>query len=485
MSEVRQAIAAEASLSPISPKERMGRGIWELSGRLVLVGPTEHIVFNGTFEVSKFPVIDGRLVDFGQSEPWFDPDDLRRLTDLARDPQWCRDALQEAISLFGRWDNWKHKYDAELTAALVCCTWLQTIWSWRPCIFVTGHTNCGKTVLLQDTLQRLFGRLSLYTQKPSEAGLRQEVQNSAVAVIIDEFESDVHRQKILEMFRTSSRGGKILRGSAGGQKSVSYGMKHIPWCGAIETGLQKAADKNRFIILELNTVHKKKGDKRLTVPAPDKLEVLGMKLLAIAMRHWKLVRDLCVQVFEKGIANIDYRIIESYTLPCSLLGAVMGLDADATVELMGKMLEDRDLTSQGDGDEDKLLRDIFESIVRGEKGAVKTVSELLRRDNFDPDGDTLLEQVGIRRLKATASHSECILFIQEPIKRRLLQDSDWRYLQIEQILARIKGAKRLQARIGGHRPRGIAVPTSEVERIVGSSSADEDEDGKENQNSIF
>ena len=73
MQEIREAIAAEASHKQTSGKERLGAGVWEINGRLVPVGYRQIAVFNGAWEVSHVPHLDGSAFDFsGNVGHWFD-----------------------------------------------------------------------------------------------------------------------------------------------------------------------------------------------------------------------------------------------------------------------------------------------------------------------------------------------------------------------------------------------------------------------------
>ena len=468
MADVRRALAAEASKHTFNPKDRRGGGIWESTGRLMLVGSDEIALANGGLERVVVPSVDGHLVEFRSVEPWFDYDTLERHYAAAMDPKWCQGVLDELISLFGRWNNWTHRYDPQLVASLVLCTWLQTVWDWRPLVAVTGPTNSGKSMLLQNTLTPMFGKLALFAQKPTEAGVRQAVKRTAKALILDEFESDKHRQQILDLFRTSSRGGKMLRGTAN-QDGTEFGLSHIPWTGAIETGLRRAADRNRFIVLDLKAVVKKPGDPLLVIPPAPDLEDLGQRALAVAMRHWRRVKDRCRDLMGKGAFGVDHRVIESYSLPCAMLGSVLGMDVDTNHGLLTNVLEDRDVQSLQESDEERLLNEIWESTVFLERGKTETVSNLLREDYDDyVAAGPALEKVGIKVIHPRSDVAEQVFFVQRPINRVLLKDSDFKWLQIEQILLRVPGAKRVQQRIAGKRPWGVCIPRKSIEDLIGS-----------------
>ena len=76
----------------------------------------------------------------------------------------------------------------------------------------------------------------------SAAGIRQFIKRSASVIMIDENEASKKRDEIMEMIRASSRGDRVLRGSAG-HKGHEFTLRHIVWMGAIESGLKREADK--------------------------------------------------------------------------------------------------------------------------------------------------------------------------------------------------------------------------------------------------
>jgi hypothetical protein len=221
MEEVRRSIALLASDVDLAEVGTLGQGVWPAGahapGKLVLVNGGEAGLYDpdrnelGTVTA---PRLGGQtIIDFTATRPWADFAALRGLLEKAADLAWCRSVLEEAHAVFRLW-NWKHPQDAWTTPLLVACTFVQTVWPWRPEVAVTGPSDCGKSTLL-GVLKALFGRLSFYSSKPTEAGIRQRVRNNACAIMVDEFENDGKRQAVLELFRTTSQGGaELVRAAA-------------------------------------------------------------------------------------------------------------------------------------------------------------------------------------------------------------------------------------------------------------------------------
>lgn len=470
MAFVRQAIACEGGNRRITNADRLGAGVWEVSGRLLLVNHNEIVVLNGHLERSIVPAVDGKLVDLGGSVGnWFEFDELARLLTESESPDWCRGVFDEACEVFARWDNWQVDDTPQLVAALVCCTFLQTVWDWRPQVAVCGPSNSGKTMLFNECLKPLFGGLAMLSSKPTEAGLRQFLKNTAKAILIDEFEHDAHREKILELFRTSSRGSETIRGTAG-QGGAKYGLKHIPWVAAIEVGLKRAPDRNRYIMLELGPVQGRGNG--LTLPTAESLKALGLRLLVVAMRYWREAKTMASELKSRAFGSVDRRIVESYSLPCAMLGVVMGLDEDKSASLMQSVLSRRDQSEQSESDEAGLLHEIWQAKILMERGVTATVGEMLATEFVEPGWQDALQRHGIKRSVGDAGGNR-IVFVKSMILKGLLRDSDFHNQDISQILIRVRGAKRDVRKISGKNTRVISIPEQEIHGLFNQGTPED------------
>lgn len=460
--QVRMAVAAEANSRRIVDDKQLGCGIWELSDRLALVNAGEALLWNGTVEKTRVPFTEHRLFDF-QCEPWFSADRVEEQLQQASSRKWCIDVLSEAEELFGRWDNWRFDDLPLLIASLISCTWLQTVWPIRPLVAISGPTNSGKTIFLK-AIEAIFGPLALSVSRPSEAGIRQFVGHSARVLIIDEFEADKHRAQILELFRTSSRGQQIIRGSAG-HGGARFGLRHIPWVGAIELGLQDPADRNRFIQCDLLQRDKSKGS-RLVVPADEELVDLGLRLMVVGMQHWKSALKLLQPLRSSNWGSHDLRLVEIYSVPVAMISAVLGHDENRARDVLRHILDARGDETSIETDETELLSELFQSDVYLARGKVETVAALLQQLP-DNEAASALARNGIARKEADG---EMLLFIApKTVCSKLLKNSATSQRDISQILKRIVGAMSgHRHRCSGHHLRGIAIPMSSLGNLLGS-----------------
>lgn len=482
LNQVKKALAVEGGRRELTDTNQFGIGIWELSGRLAMVGAGEVAIINGDITSSKVPELGGKLLDFGSSDPWFNIDQLRDLYKQSADPQWCMAVCNEAIEIFQRWDNWLYDDCPELVTALVCCSWVQTVWEYRPSVCVTGGANTGKTMLMEECLQRMFGKqMCIFTSKPTEAGIRQAIGHTAMVVLVDEFEHDKHRQQILNLFRSSTRGTDIIRGTTH-QKAQKFHLKHIPWVSAIETGLKSEADRSRYIILDLQAVPKGRPSS-LTLPEADVLRDLGNRLMIVALRNWQAAKRLAVLLKGKSYGEVDRRVVESYSVPCAMLAAVMVMNDEQAVELLAGILGKRKFNEDHETDEEALIRDILESQVRLPRGGHMTVSQLLVAKSWELDDQKvspvkILERVGVKPVERGDQAENAnnglgydeVFFAPSTIQRELLYKSRFQELEIGQILSRASQKSRKERqRMGGHRPRGITLPVD----CLGIRSKDE------------
>lgn len=473
MAQLKRALATEGGRRELTDTNQFGLGIWELSGRLAMVGAGEVAIVNCEITSSRVPELNGKLLDFGSSDPWFNIDQLRDLHAQSANRQWCEDICNQAIEIFNRWDNWLYDDCPEIIAALVCCSWVQTIWDYRPGVCITGGANTGKTMLMEECLQKLFGKqMCIFTSKPTEAGIRQEIGHTARIVLIDEFEHDKHRQQILNLFRSSTRGTDIIRGTTH-QRAQKFHLKHIPWVSAIETGLRSEADRSRYITLDLQPIPKGRPS-TLRLPPEAELRELGTKLMVVAMRNWQAAKRLSVLLKSQSYGEVDRRVVESYSVPCAMLAAVMGMDDKSAVGLLGTVLSKRNFTEDHETDEESLIQDILESEVQVPRGGRMTVSQLLVSKSWGADEtgvapSKLLERVGVRTVEVSDAPwpksdlgFNAVFFATRIVQRTLLAGSRFKELEIDQILRRSRGAKKSRQRMGGHWPRGVTIPVDSL-----------------------
>ncbi len=256
----------------------------------------------------------------------------------------------------------------------------------------------------------------------------------------------------------------MARGTAD-QRGQRFRIMHIPWVAAIETGLTKAADRNRFIVLELLPLaHGVRG--RAALPTEEELARLGVHLCAVALRHVGRAKALFAGL--KGLVHpgVHGRVVESYSVPAALWAAATGENVSAAALTLQDMIGPRQTAGEVVGDEDALLQAIADSQVDGVQGR-KAVGEVVASQTLYDSYREAIERSGVglvtgpdragRRPRAVDDLP--FLFVDPATaKRMLLRDTDWCRMDVGQVLRRVKGAAAEERRIAGRVRTGVIVP---------------------------
>lgn len=476
MSDVRVAIAAAACGKTVCEEDSLGSGVWEIGGDLVLVGKGVACKYtrDRRFEKLKKPLYGGKRFDYSKGREWFDAESMGSMLNEAKNPKWRKGVVKELISLFKMWDNWEHESNAEVAAGLVLATWVQSLWSFRPQVLVSGPSSSGKSTFTKAAFSGVFNGLSLAISKPTEAGLRQEIGNSAPAVSIDEFDRCDQKTQILELIRTSTDSSVISKGSANGV-SKRYAMRHICWISGIESGITEEADQNRFIRLGLTKIASgRKNNKRLVLPNMLALKDLGHRLSAVAIYSSFEAREFAEAISSQANPDgVALRYTQAMSAPAAMLGVNMGWSVEDVSTWVEQLMGERQIAEKQTHDEEELIASI-QSSKTSEAGRQFTISSLIEavmknvgtmEMTFDSensvraiDADRMLQANGIKVLR-----DEGMLFIHPGnVSRFLLQNTRFAKSAISDILDRIEGASRLYCKVSGHTKRGIAVPISRL-----------------------
>lgn len=469
MADVRKAIAYACSRHN-SNRELHGVGVWqgvdELGNEtetIVLVNNTQAVRRNGDKILRPVlePCVDGLSLNFGAGDKdWFDPELLDRNLKNAEELEWRKAVIDQTVDLFSRWRWRNQEADPTLMVGLVLATWIQTLWKWRPLVSIVGESNSGKSMFFQllggsDHARGLFGHLAFKQSKSTAAGIRQFVDQTGKAILCDEFEHSKARVEILEMMRASTRGDMIARGTAGEQRGKSFALRHICFTAAIEGGLQRQPDMNRFIQFDLLKPDREMHGK-LLLPGGRELYELGQKLLAISVSLAIPAKKLAVRMADTK-SDVDARRVESYAVPAAILGLAFGFDEVKCRKLLKDLAEltiDKD--AQGESDQVELLEAILSSTINcGHPHGMLSVAQIIEdfRSSRYLDNHGKLEAAGIRLF------DEVGLFINSKlVSRVLLRGSPWEGQSVDQILKRLPGVKSAAKKLAGRSLRGVMVP---------------------------
>lgn len=461
LSQIKCAIAAVASQNSVV-EDKLGVGVWENNGCLIVVNSRELGVLNGKpeLQITKNPVHFGLAYDIGDRCDWINLHNLQ--ADIARveakPGMLYVDEVFQAQGLFAKWhfSAEGHIFPEVLTGMLMATT-MQTLWSWRPQLFLTGQAYAGKSTMLK-MVARILGPLCKMSSNSSAAGIRQSIGMSSRVVLCDELEKSRYRQEILEMIRASGRGDDSFRGTAGHQ-AVAFKLQHIFWCGSIESGLTTEADQSRFIVAELTKV-----DEKVELPTNDELDALGKKLAIVAICSFRRAKEMAEFLLENKPMDAHGRICESYSVPIAMYAAAIGMSDGEALKLFLTALAAISESEHIDSDSDSLLQEILTSKVKVLGGIEKSIIHMIR-DRIVRGHDEDLEHNGIFR-------SDDYYLMNRKLILRYLLSNDWKGKRIDTILMRIPGAKRVKKRFGGTQMRLVAIPHKAIDDISLESNSE-------------
>lgn len=478
--DAQRAIAMLSGYQRIGEQTELGVGCWSGQNEdgsehdsVVIIGAGEAAEWDparGTLERILHPRCRGRILDFDSAaSQWYDFDTLKKYIE-ACDVEFCRAAFAACEKLFSQW-KWIHKETPLILTGLLAASWVQTLWAWRPQVAITGATNAGKSILF-DTIAAMFGRLAEQTSDSSAAGLRQTIRTSAKIPLCDEIDSSPHQKDILEMVRRSGRGDRTVRGTAG-QRAQGFLLRHIFWLAGIGINFKREPDRNRYAFLELDKpVGEDRGKQEL--PRQAELADLGMRVLAMAIRHVTPAKALAVKLKEERIPGVDDRAIESYAVPVAMMATIGSYSYDESVQLMKALLHGLFEEHTVQADENDLLQAILSAHVYSSKEsyAVSQLLDIVIHNKAGVDGARdALAKVGIgvtvfpsrqpsdgKQFDKSLLGQRSLAIHCQAVSDHLLRNSIWKDQPVSQILKRLpKTANRVTTKIGGQCVKAVMI----------------------------
>lgn len=200
-------------------------------------------------------------------------------------------AARKLIKLLMTW-NWRRELvDVRLVLGAIGASFIGGALRWRSNIWITGGSGTGKSTLngLDGLLHQLFGDGMFRTGNTSAAAIRQNLLNSTIPVMIDEFEAKKDNRKVeevIELARLGSSGEKMHRGGAD-HKAHEFTIQSCFWFSSINIPPLEQQDRNRLGIVELMPFDE--------TPAPidwQKFNApdLGRRLMKRMVAKWPLVQ---------------------------------------------------------------------------------------------------------------------------------------------------------------------------------------------------
>jgi len=428
---IRKAIAFESRNTTFDPESFIGQGVWSIKG-------VTYVVINrGVYRLDEslielpLPVVENRLIDYRRAKAWIDVPSLQAALDGVT-PESNLSLLEDLKNAFGCWE-FSLDLDRELVIGLVCATVLQTVWPFRPHVWISGWSDSGKTAL-KTLIYGMFPYARSVAYRLTEAGLRQAVGRDALPVFADEQEPQSMSDRVLELLRASTRGDTVIRGSPTGDV-VEYRLQHMVWLFSIAMSLSSEADRNRFAYFELLRPEK------ITLPESSALASLGVRILAAMLRGKIQISEIYAAIARHSDVVEFGRLAEVYALPVAVMAYLQGVGAEQAVVGLVEVL----VAKVGHADpvvpeEDELLQTI--ALLRPDNEL--TVAEMLVGNFTMSDGATneaTLGRVGVRVLENGD------VFIAHKILQPAMKFTRWANADLGRLLRRIEGVRADKQRV--------------------------------------
>lgn len=452
----------QASQKQIGQLRWIGQGIHILKkDRLLIVNGEEVHTWNGkSFKLYDSPVIEGKLIRANMGKTWIDFESMKkRVLKMTKDR--AREILKKALGIVDQW-GFSSNWDVPLVVGFLLSQIVQSVWIWRPHMWITASQGSGKTLLIE-FFEAVGGELAMRRegQVLTEAGFRQDIGNDSRLCYIDEFERSDSSRPIIEYLRSSNRGGFAVKGSAN-QKPIYFYIRHSVLVASIEVSLSKAAEKSRYILIELE----KDISRNPVIPNSLEMEELRLDLFSFSLWASLQAKKLINQVGR--IEGLESRLTDCFGVPLSMIAIIDDNPVESLKKLILSAIDDRNKQERDSvlEDEVQLIRDILSSKIRVNETGLDhrgldtskgyrdmTVSQLMESPEFY---DTDLQANGIKICE------DGFFLVPDNVARSLLKDTRWKGAQLYTMLKRLPGAQSKRRRVAGCNSYGLLLPNIEA-----------------------
>jgi DNA primase len=448
---LKRDIIIEAGKTLLGEEKWYGQGVNLLEdGRLLLVNGDQITTWDGNeFHAYHEPMIERKFIKRSPAEAWIDLKELEKCV-ISMDRNRAQKICQSLLDLVRKW-GFASEYAPGLVAGFLLAQMVQSLWVWRPHLWVSGPQGSGKTLLIE-LFDRIAGNLSrrYEGQVLTEAGFRQDLKHNFRLSLIDEFEKTNSRQELLGLLRSAGRGGSSTKGTPSG-KAIHHSIRHMVLIASIERGLVRAAEKHRFIRIEMQ----KDPRRDPVIPTMEEAEQLRLDLFGYAI--WAAFKAKQLIKNMPRLQGYETRLIEAYCVPLSMIVVAHPEQQENLQNMAQRVLdEQRETGEEIAEDEEALLEDILTSTIRmnltDEMGrnsySDRSVSQLLALNSELVE--KTLQAYGIKLCR------EGLFLAPKIIAKKLLYNTNWQDLDIRSILKRLPGAEgSKQRRVGGNSLRGV------------------------------
>lgn len=466
----------------ISESKPIKSGIWffkKNNSKLIVSGKKFASIDNGKFNILDGPVFNNRIIR-GEEKGWIDIDSIK----LDVDVNGLKEAFEKTLKYVSYW-NWAHEGMEEYVAALVMLAPFQQAMTYRPWVYLTGPTNCGKSLFLKEVIESIYGELVKRMDKSTAHAIAQGIGGSARILLLDEFEKSKHIERILEYCKQMNRGGAVTSGTPG-ENEHSFELHHIPWFASIyspRTFEKDASQRNRIIRMELNQMEREED---IPLFSSEEGKKLCVNIISSVFSQWDLINSKISSVktnsrefFKKLGKRPDSRIIDNFLYVCALLSVVKDTPYCVPEWALYEDIDDGQIIIQTIFTCKIRCKDMYGApyecricdlvnVALGE--AIDTSHDVSSKEailTLRNNGMTIVNP----KKRISDPYKVYLGVDPDQVRRSLLKnDDDFKNLDISSPLERIKGAKKnVSTRFGGSDTaltKAIQIPISSLSSVL-------------------
>lgn len=301
----------------------------------------------------------------------------------------------------------------------------------------------------------------LFSGDTTEAAIRQNLGTRGHYLLLDEFERNGEREKILRLLRPANRGGMVAKGSPSGH-AQTFLVTQLAWLASIDRPGESAADSSRYLTFELHAITA--AQKAVALPSRVHLARMRRNLYRLAFKYFRQFWQGADTLKALPDTGLDGRMLDAIAVPCAIWATVFGQNPvellHETEDLWRPMLEDQIID-----DELALLRAILQVKFKAVSSETRT-----KQLEWRTIGDALVQDYAFQALEAygvkrtfTQPRMAIAAFSPEAVRRHCLAGTKWAPLNIRDLLLRLPGATATRLRMAGiPNARVVVIPMSTI-----------------------
>lgn len=461
ISHVQEHLAQTSTRRSLDGYRSRGAGIYRDDDQLLIISGNHACRWDGRQKTPiTSPIYQEYILEFN---PAFEL--IPQLNDVlseaaALTDKEARAIWAELVDLVKQW-RWVQCSAATWLAGQILATILQSTWTWKAHTYLCAKRNTGKSTFLEMLAELLHPMVFLFSGDTTEAAIRQSLGTRGHYLLLDEFERNDEREKILRLLRPANHGGIVAKGSPSGH-AQTFSVTQMAWLASIDRPGDSAADSSRYLRFELHPIIA--TQKAVDLPSRFQLARMRRNLYRVAFKYFRQFWQAADTLKALPDTGLDGRMLDAIAVPCGIWATVGGVNPvellHETEPLWRPIVDDQIID-----DEFALLRGIlqvkFKTVsweIQTTRAEWRTIGDALSQDYAFQD----LEAYGVKRT-FTQQRMAIAAFSPEAVRRHCLAGTKWARLNIRDLLLRLPGAMATRLRMAGmDNARVVVIPMSTI-----------------------